>query len=113
MCVCTPTRRTPWYGAPGCERPPQPEIPCQHLNFHVRAEVARLADDNRPLRFMASLGIECVQCHTVFEFDGIDFHGMRLDGPSLGVFGYPLSIPIKPAEQQPRGPYMTEELREL
>lgn len=79
----------------------------------MRAEVSRLADDDKPLRFVAELGIECAQCHAVFEFVGVDFHGFRFDGPSLGVFSYPLSIPVRPAEKQPRGPYMTEELLEV
>lgn len=27
MCVCTPAIRTPWCGAPGCERPAMPPSP--------------------------------------------------------------------------------------
>ena len=26
MCKCTPTKRTPYCGAPGCEQPPQPSV---------------------------------------------------------------------------------------
>ena len=86
------------------------DVPCLHENFQCRVDVVRLADDDKPLRFLAEVGVECSQCGTVFEFEGIDFHGFRFNGPSLGVFSYPLTVPIKPAEIQPKGAYMTEDL---
>lgn len=85
-------------------------IPCLHENFHARVDVVRLADDDKPLRFIAEVGVECAKCGTVFEFIGVDFHGFRFNAPSLGVFSYPLSIPIRPAEIQPKGPYMTGDI---
>lgn len=86
------------------------DIPCQHLNFKAQVDVARLADDDRPLRFMAEIGIECADCGTVFEFVGVDVKGISFHSPSTGIFDYPMSVPIRPAETQPKVPYMTEEL---
>lgn len=89
------------------------EIPCLHGQFKARVDVARLADDDKPLRFMAEIGIECSDCSQVFEFIGVDYHGFRFNAPSLGIFGYPLTIPIRPAEIQSRGAYMTEDLKKI
>ena len=86
------------------------EIPCLHENFLARVDVTRLTDDDKPLRFMAEVGIECASCRAVFEFVGVDFHGLRFTAPSLGIFSYPLTIPIRPADIQPKGAYMTEDL---
>lgn len=71
------------------------EIPCQHLNFHVYADCIRLADDNKPLRFMAEIKIECAECHEPFMFWGAPA-GFRFDGPSLDISGQTLSLPMKP-----------------
>jgi len=70
--------------------------PCQHLNFEGAVGVARLADDDKPLRFMAEIRIRCTECGQPFMFGGGLPAGFRFDGPSVDVSGQELSIPIKP-----------------
>lgn len=86
------------------------EIPCLHMEFRAHVDVARLVDDDKPLRFMAEIGIECADCGAVFEFVGVDFKGISFHGPSVGLLDFPLNVPIRPAEMQPHGPYMTAAL---
>lgn len=86
------------------------DVPCLHLDFRAQVDVSRLVDDDKPMRFMAEVGIECAACGTVFEFCGVDRRGISLSKPSTGIFDYPLNIPIRPAEHQPNGPYMTQAL---
>lgn len=44
MCVCTPNKRTPWCGKPGCEKPSQSPPNTQSGEEALRKDVADVLD---------------------------------------------------------------------
>lgn len=77
MCRCTPNKRTPFCGAPGCEWPKQKPRPCQHKDFRANVAVNRLEDTGR---FMADVTINCSQYGLPFLFLGLE-PGSRCKAP--------------------------------
>jgi hypothetical protein len=52
---------------------------CNHEQFISMTRIARLADENQPLRFQADITINCQQCGEAFAFLGLP-GGMSLFG---------------------------------
>jgi hypothetical protein len=71
-------------------------IPCQHLNFASTVGIARLANEDQPLRFMAEIRIRCADCDQPFMFEAIADIGFRFDASSIDVSGQQLTTPVAP-----------------
>ncbi len=71
-------------------------VPCLHENFACSVGVARLVDEDKPLRFMAEVTIMCAQCGQKFMFQGIEAIGHRFHEPCLNISRTELTIPIAP-----------------
>lgn len=72
--------------------------PCEHINFHVQANVFRLSDtEGGPITgFTTSIEVKCADCGLPFRFKGIPF-GSHPAEPRLRVDGEELRAPIEPA----------------
>jgi hypothetical protein len=97
MCKCTPTMRTPFCGAPGCEWPRQKVADCKHMDFQVNAKISRLEDSGG---FMAELRASCTQCGTPFQWLGLE-PGCDLQGARVSIDGLEANIAICPVGAKP------------
>lgn len=71
---------------------------CAHEDFHVQANIARLADDDGRVRnFVAEINIKCAACGEVFHFIGPDT-GFSFTRPTVNVGATTLHAPICPGE---------------
>ncbi len=70
---------------------------CEHNQFYVKANVARLTDgDNGPVTgYSADIEIICIECHTKFEFIGMP-GGYSPKQPMVNFDGTKARMPIKP-----------------
>jgi hypothetical protein len=73
---------------------------CQHMNFVVNANVARLTDtEGGPVTgFDAAIKINCTDCNMPFQFIGLQ-KGSSFAEPMTSVDGTELRAPIVPAEE--------------
>ena len=71
---------------------------CEHMNFHVQANVYRLSDvEGGPITgFTTGIEVKCADCGLPFRFKGIPF-GSHPAEPRLRVDGEELRAPIEPA----------------
>lgn len=75
-----------------------PTKPCEHMSFHVQANVYRLSDvEGGPITgFTTGIEVKCADCGLPFRFKGIPF-GSHPAEPRLRVDGEELRAPIEPA----------------
>lgn len=72
-----------------------PTTECQHLNFDAQVNVIRLEDSGR---FMAEVKVECRDCHTPFQFLGMEM-GLSFTKPMVEVMSAEARLPIKPMDK--------------
>lgn len=70
---------------------------CKHLNFDAAVRVVRLEDTGR---FVAEVGIKCLECGTPFQFLGLQ-PGVNFDGATADLDGLEARLGICPKGQRP------------
>lgn len=73
---------------------------CTHMNFAVKAQIARIEDIGR---FVAEIKIACKDCGTPFEFMGIGL-GFNYEAPNATIDHLEAHLPICPQGARP-GPH--------
>lgn len=71
---------------------------CQHMNFHVQANVGRLQrseEDKTIVGFTMDVTVKCTDCDKPFEFIGLPM-GYSPNQPMCSVDGIEARMPIKP-----------------
>lgn len=75
---------------------------CNHEAFHATVNVARLADDNQPLRFQADITIACLTCGEPFAFLGLPA-GVHFHGAAVSTDGTEARLAIVPVLEYTAG----------
>jgi hypothetical protein len=73
---------------------------CNHENFQANVEVARLVDENKPLRFQADVKIVCQACGIPFAFLGLP-GGLNFEGAAVSIDKTEARLAIAPSTEVP------------